>query len=420
MRRRLLCIALLTWATVRGLSAQEPPEQPLPLTAAEAVELALGQNAALRVRAAEVEAARERATSLGKPPPIEFSLSLTSIIEELEWVVSKLFGFIGQRKYASKAARAEHAALIAGNAEFLLELTAATKAAYWSLALADRAIDIADTKVQQSEQIRDATQALVDAGAGMQLDVARAEAELLAAEQEAISTRTMRQAANATLALLLGERPHRLLIPTEEAARADRDLPSGEVLQEVALAERPAVTRLQALAQAARQGINIARAERIPRIAIGATREDEVRFGFLDFSFPLIDLGSIRHSVRSARWTEKAIRAELEVTRQQIRVEVEGALTRLTEANQRLTTITAERIPRQEEIVARVRTGYDLQALILLDLLDAQRQLNDLRTEQLAAWDDYFTAAAGLERAIGVPLTGLEGAINESLPEDAQ
>lgn len=417
MIRRVLCIALLAYATMTGASAQEPVEGPLRLTAAEAVELALQQNAALQVRAAEVEAARERATSLGKPPPIEFSLSLTSIIEELEWVVGKLFGVIGKRRYASKAARAEHAALIAGNAEFVLELRAATKAAYWSLVAADRAIEIAETRVRQSEQMRDATQAMFDSGAGMQIDVARAEAERLAAQQELTSARTMRRAANATLALLLGERPDRLLIPTEQMARADRDVPPGDMLQEVALAARPAVTRLRALAKAARQGVKIARAERIPQIELGVTREDEVRFGFLGLSFPLVDLGSIRHAVRSARWTEQAVRAELELTRQEIRTEVEVALRRLTEADQRLATITVERIPRQTDIVARVQTGYEQRALTLLDLLEAQRQLNDLRSEQIAAWEAYHTAAAGLERAVGVPLTELEEATNENLAQ---
>ncbi|MFQ5811399.1 MAG: TolC family protein [Armatimonadota bacterium] len=420
MMRHLLCIAFVAWAALPALAAEEPSQAPLRLTLPQAVELALQQNAALRVRAAEAEAALEQARSLGKPPPIEFSLSLTSIIEELEWVVGKVFGFVGKRKYASRAARAQHAALVAGNAEFLLELTAATKAAYWSLALADRAIESAETKVGQTEQVRDATQGLLAAGAGMQIDVARAEAEVAAAQQELTSARTTRQAANAELALLLGERPERPLIPAEAVRPGAEVLAPGHRLQSIALARRPAVTRLEALMEAAEQGVKLARAERIPGIAIGATREDETRFGFLELGFPLIDLGSIRHGVRSAQWSAKAVRAELEVTRQQLRTEVEVALTRLTDARQQLDTITADRLPRQERLVERVRAGYDEQALILLDLLDAQRTLNDLRGEQLEALEAYYTAAAGLERATGTPLTELEGAINDNVAQESQ
>ena len=420
MRRCLWSILLAVCSTVVVYAAEQPTGIPLSLTAPEAVQVALEQNAALRVRAAEVEAAREQAKSLGKPPPIDFSLSLSSIIEELEWVVSKLFGFIGERKYASKAARAEHAALVAGNAEFVLELTAATKAAYWSLALAGRAIEVAHTKVQQSEQVRDATQALFDAGAGMHLDVARAEVELLAAQQELSSARTTRQAANATLALLLGERPDRCLIATEQMTRTQLPPLSGSALQQIALTKRPALTRLQALVQAAQQGVKLTRAQRVPQIALGATKGGGIRYGFLELSFPLIDLGSIRHSVRSAQWTEKAIRAELEVIRQEICAEVEQALVRLREADQRLATITTERMPQRADIVARIYRGYEQKALTLLDLLDAQRQLNDLRSEETSAWDDYYTAAAGLERAVGVPLTNLEGEHNEGLDKKSQ
>ena len=95
MRRCLWSILLVVWAGAVAYAAEQPTEIPLALTAAKVVQVALEQNAALRVRAAEVEAAREQARSLGKPPPIDFSLSLSSIVEELEWVVSKLFGFIG-------------------------------------------------------------------------------------------------------------------------------------------------------------------------------------------------------------------------------------------------------------------------------------------------------------------------------------
>ncbi|MGD8240396.1 MAG: TolC family protein [Armatimonadota bacterium] len=420
MIRHLLCIAFVAWAALPALGAEEPSQAPLRLTLPRAVELALQQNAALRVRAAEAEAALEQARSLGKPPPIEFSLSLTSVIEELEWVVSKLFGFVGKRKYESKAARAQHAALVAGNAEFVLELAAAAKAAYWSLALADRSIEIAATKVRQTEQVRDATQALLAAGAGMQIDVARADADVVAARQELTSARTTRQEANAELALLLGERPERQLIPTDAAAPAGEEPPPGHQLQGVALARRPAVTRLEALAEAAEQGVKLARAERIPGLAIGATREDETRFGFLELSFPLIDLGSIRHGVRSAQWSAKAIRAELDVARQQIRTEVEVALTRLTDAQQRLDTITTDRLPRQQDLVTRIRGGYEQNALTLLDLLDAQRSLNDLRAEELAASQAYHTAAAGLERATGTALTELEGATNDNVAQESR
>jgi outer membrane protein TolC len=184
------------------------------------------------------------------------------------------------------------------------------------------------------------------------------------------------------------------------------------------VAWRPAVTRLEALAEAAEQGVKLARAERIPGIAVGATREDETRFGFLELSFPLIDLGSIRHGVRSARWSAKAIRAELDVTRQQIRTEVQVALTRLTDARQQLDAITTDRLPRQESLVARVREGYEQNALTLLDLLDAQRSLNGLRAEELAVSQACHTAAAGLERATGAPLTELEGAINDNVAQE--
>ncbi len=405
MIRHLLWIVLVVGAALPARAAEEPPGGPLPLTAAQAVELALQQNAALAVRAAEAEAALAQARSLGKPPPIEFSLSLTSIIEELEWVVSKLFGFVGKRKYQSQAARAQHAALVAGNAEFLLELTAATRAAYWSLMLADRAIENADTKVRQTEQVRDATQALLAAGAGMQIDVDRAETEVAAAQQQLTSAQTTRHEANAELAFLIGERPDRELTPTDVPQPETRALPPGPQLQSLALERRPAVTRLEALAEAARQGVKLARAERIPGIAIGATQEDEVRFGFLELSFPLIDFGSIRYGALSAQWSAKAVRAELDVTRHKIRTEVEVALTRLTDARQQLDTITVDRLPRQQRLLQRVRAGYNERALILLDLLDAQRTLNDLRAEQLEALEAYYTAAAGLERALGVPLT---------------
>ena len=63
-----------------------------------------------------------------------------------------------------------------------------------------------------------------------------------------------------------------------------------------------------------------------------------------------------------------------------------------------------ELIPCQQDLVARLRRGYEARSVNYLDLLEAQAALQDLRSQWIDAVLERVDSHVRLERALGKPL----------------
>jgi len=129
--------------------------------------------------------------------------------------------------------------------------------------------------------------------------------------------------------------------------------------------------------------------------------EDGVNFGRALLDLPLIDFGTIKYGKRAARARAEAAVAEVKVIESEVRQEVQSAADALTAASVQEARLTAELIPQQTDIVARLQRGYEAKSVTLLDVLEGQATLQELRLKWLEAVGDRLDAQVRLDRAIG-------------------
>jgi outer membrane protein TolC len=384
-----------------ALAAAAAPEGVTAYTLDGAVARALEANAQLAVQAAEVAAARAEAKAAGRPDPLRLALSPASIIEQLEAAVSAVLDLSGRRKWASRAARHELAAAVAGNDEFRLELAAAARATYWELRLAQEGVALVGDQTGLAQQTRDAAARLAEAGVGRRIDLDRAENDLREAQLELLAATAEVRQAQSRLALLLALPPETELVATDAIPVELPVLASGPDLQAQALATRPAMVQTDELARAALARIGVAGAERKPDLELSLEREEGISFGRALLDLPLIDFGTIRYGKRAARARAEGAVAGVKVIEGEIRQEVQSAADALDAASRLEGRLADGLIPQQADIVARLQRGYDARSVTLLDMLEGQSTLQALRLKWLEAVGDRLEAQTRLERALG-------------------
>ena len=380
----------------------------LPLTLDDALSRALSENAQMSVRAAELAAARAEAKAAGRPEPITLSLSPTTVWDAFEAAISSVLDIGGRRKWASRAARHEVAAMVAGNEEFSLELAAAVRSSYWRVRVGRERVLLAEEQVKLARDIHSAAERLAEAGVALGIDRDRAAGEVAASELDSRIAQAELRRAQTELAGLL-------YLPPETEIEAIDELPAapgvfdGE-LQEVALQARPAMLRVGALAKAAMAKAGIAGAEAHPSLEVGVEREEGINFGRALLELPLIDFGTIKHGKRAAKARAQAALVEVNVVEAEIRGEVQAGADDLSAATDAEARLSDQLLPGQRDILSRLTRGYEARTVSYLDVLEAQGALQELQSQWLDSMLDRLDAEVRLSRALGVPLEEADNA----------
>ncbi len=409
MRLALVCVAV--WSSVVLANAQQ---QTIELTVDGAVTMAMSHNVQMSVQAAELMAATAEAKAAGRPEPIRLSLSPASIWDNLEAAVSAVLDLSGRRKWASRAARHELAATVAGNEEFRLELAAATRSTYWHLRSSQERLMLAGENLAVVLEIQTAFARLVEEGMGRQVDLDQATSDSSAARGEQELAAASVREAQADLAMLIGVAPETDIAASDDLDLSLPTLPSGPELQDVALGSRPAMRRVQSLARASLASAHIAGAEHYPDLEVSLEREEGVNFGRGLLDLPLIDFGSIRHGKRAAHAYAQAAVAEVDVIEAEIRQEVQSAAVALKAAMQCERRLAAELLPRGEDLLGRLERAREAGSINRLEVLEARGQLMELRFEWLDAVEERLTATVRVERAVGLTMEEIENARDDA------
>lgn len=249
----------------------------------------------------------------------------------------------------------------------------------------------------------------------------RAEAERLEVEQDLLRARATESLARRYLNLLCNAPLERV---PEAAAVTDADLPllaagiparDGARLEQAALRQRAELRQLDAGLAAAGESERAARAAFKPQLALavdagtqgadwGYDDQDPYVIASVIVRFNLFNGGGDRAALRGALARSAELAAGRELAEQQIRIEVQEALTDFEVAEASLATATrrADAAAAAFEIVARKR---DLGQVPPAEYLDAQRALtaarlngNVTRFEALSALAQVEYAAGGLEQ----------------------
>jgi multidrug efflux system outer membrane protein len=322
-------------------------------------------------------------------------------------------------------AAARHQLLAAAWARAAVEwgLTARLAEAYFGLAAVDRQIALSEAVRASRETTLKLRQRERAAGAGTELDVRRAEAELAGTDATLASLTRQRISLERALTALLGRTPAEIAAGALPRAALDESKPFTPVLPQGAAADllvrRPDVRQAEEQLAAANASIDAARAATLPSVRLsGALGTDARSVGNL-FSAPSIIFSLAANAAYAiadggkakARVQEEHARAEQALAN--YRKVIASAVLDVRETyatldiNQQSLFAQRERVTALARARELARRGFDNGALNYLDVLDAERNWYQAQLDQVSAYKDQLTGQVAAFKALGggyVPL----------------
>lgn len=250
---------------------------------------------------------------------------------------------------------------------------------------------------------------LLAQGMAVKSDVLAAKVNLDEARLRLAEARRREAGALDQLKLLMG-RPLDEALELMEAGLGgmpEEDLPR---LSERALREHPGLLALRAQVDAARAGIESARAASKPQLSLLARQDwndDTPGFGAGAYtlggvlSWTAFDGGVARAATDRAQAGRAEVAALLKQAEDGVIFEVREAWRRVREAEQRLAA-RAESLKDAEEAQRLTRKRYENGVTTLVDLLAGQTRLDKARADQVAARFDLAVGRVELKRAAGL------------------
>jgi cobalt-zinc-cadmium efflux system outer membrane protein len=361
------------------------------LTLVEAIRVALEHNPRVDKAASRVDAAlgRARQASRWSNPELELNAE--------EWPVSNGGSFSDAKQTIGIAQtlpfprkksldrRIGDADVDRSGAEVALrrtELVRDVKAAFYSVLVAERLVAVSQELVTVAEASATTAQKRVEAGAAPLQEQLRAEVQFEKAraawmerERELAASRTWFGTMLGQPAL--GESPlAAVLTDTADPAMTATRVHS-------TLTNHPSFLGAQANLDQARLREQRARLEPYPdvRVSVAGGRKGETEESIIELGFavplPLLDTGKGRRD--EAKADIRGAEAELEATRQALQRELANALRRYETAVQQVGNYRDRLLPRAEEALTLVQTGFEEGKFDFMDLLDTQRTTAEAR-----------------------------------------
>jgi len=245
----------------------------------------------------------------------------------------------------------------------------------------------------------------------------RAEAEHLEITQQLLRARAAEDLARRYLNLLcnapLAREPEAVAVSATDLPRLALRMPvtRGEALEELAVGRRAELRELDSGIAAAGESENAARAAFKPQLAFAVDAgtqgaewdysvEDSYVLASFIVRFNLFNGGGDRAAIREARAKSAGLQAGRALAEQQIRIEVQEAITDLEVAEASLET-AARRTEAAEAAYTIVAKKRDLGQVSQADYLDSQRALTQARLNENVTRFETLGALAQVEYAIG-------------------
>ena len=282
------------------------------------------------------------------------------------------------------------------------------KQAYYSVLQTLENRRVAEESVGQFQQHLNQAKGFFEVGLKPKFDVTKAEVDLSNARLKLIRAENAVRIARVNLNNAMGmpDAPEYSLENNLFFERVDTALADALA---AAYENRPDLRSLVLREQAARQNLDLARTGHYPTLVGSAS----YGYGGSDFplgegwnvggslNIPLFSGFLVENQIFEARENIDVFSAEVESLRQQIRLEVEQALSNLQEAAGRIET--AEVVVRQAEENRELAEGrYSSGVGNPIEVTDALLALSNARISHILALADYKSAQADLENAMGM------------------
>ncbi len=317
----------------------------------------------------------------------------------------------GKRELRGNQANWEAVAASFDAGEVQLRLTEAARMAYFDYYLNQRELELSASSRESLSRFRDVARSKYEANQVSQQDVLQADVELAQFEQRQIELNQEQIIAIARINTLLHRPPdHPLPAPPQKLPVAE-GLPAVGELRELAVGNRPELQALAARVQSEQSAAALACKEYYPdfevmgrydRFWTDAVQQPQIG---LNMNLPLNQ--SKRHAaVQEALWRVHKMQADYDLAADTIRGEVQSAYARVHGSRRKIEVFESKILPAARDNLRAAQSGYEAGTVDFLRLIEAQRQLLDLREKSQMAVTDFHRRAAELSRAVGQDVLG--------------
>lgn len=413
-----------------------PPEKTLDFHAAAPdlrayVTAAVRRNPALLESRARFRAARQRVPQVSAlpDPVVSFTQALRSVETRVgpqlnSITLSQTFPWFGTLELRGRVALLEATALHHRYEAARRDVIARVKEAYYDLGYLDATLGLAREEQSLLEHYETLARARYATGQGLQQAVIRLQAEIT----RVVDRRHLLERQRGTLAAHLNTlRDHAAEEPVPAVPALVRPPVNvdREMLQRLGERNRHELQAAGVLIEGSERSIELARKNSRPGFtaSVGVTnvgrRNDPAGLPSLPdngrnaltvslgISLPLWG-AKYRAGVEQANDELRARTQQRAAARNVMHMEIEDAIVRLETLDRQIDLLDTVLIPQTDEALRATETAYETGQLGVLELLDSERTLIDVRTMRARYLSDLLIALTGLERAIGtrVPLTG--------------
>jgi outer membrane protein TolC len=393
------------------------------LTEEALVEQVLARNPSLAQMVAAWQAASARypqVTSLEDPmfeatigpgtiapddPGVEFAYRLE---------ISQKLPYPGKLKLRGENALAEASAAGRDVDDMRLQLVESARTAFYDYYLVDRALEVNDESLLLLRDFRKNAQSRYETGLVPEQDVLQADVEIGREQDRRLELEQMREVAVARINTLMHLAPDCPLPPPPKQLNVTDGLPDAQALRSTALARRPDLQALADRIAAEEASLGLAHKEFYPDFEpffmydrfMGNMPENRDLASMLGVRMNLPVYRQRRYgAVAEAEARIAQRRAELARVTDQVNFQVQEAYARVQRSERSVRLYRDTILKAAEANVKAAQSAYVTGKTPFLSLIEAQRNVVNLRDRFYEVVADYFRRRAALERAVGGPLT---------------
>jgi outer membrane protein TolC len=426
MALRLLCAAAAIAVAPATVAAQSAPDT-LDLT--RAVAYARTHNPMLAARAAEVRAAAARLGPAGAwPDPTLTVGAMNYMLPSLsasgdpmtmnQVTLMQTLPIGGVPRWRRAAARADSTRVAALLDAAVLEVEQRTRAAYWSVYHADRALEVMQRRLGALRDIADAVRTMYGVGTAQQVDVLRAQAAVTRLGQDITEMQLERHQAAATLNEALGRPAEEPVLLPSAAAREMRagmrqalemaPLPPYDSLAALAELHSPELLAATAGLEAARASAGAAARERLPDVGVGVaygqrSRRPDMISLMVSVNLPVFARTKQNRLRDEAQALADAMGHDLEAVRQRIHAGLARSRAEAETARGLVGQYAGTLVPQATAALDATLASYRVGRADIAMVLDAQTMLLDYEHDVHRFEAMYGTAVAEIDRLVGRP-----------------
>lgn len=297
------------------------------------------------------------------------------------------------------------------------EVVTAIRKAYFDALIASEKLKLVDESISRWEQSRKDTNALFRQGVVADLDTLKAYLSVENLKPDLIRARSNVSITTTNLKTVMGIDQNTELALSDALIFHEISSPFDVASAYAeALEKRPDVQSLSLQLDAEDEKVMAARSEGLPTLAAFGQVEAQTQFNDgkpldksrwpvsstvgLQLSMPIFSGFGTSAKIEQSKITRLQTRTRFEDLKAKVRAEVEIRLSNLAEARQRIEVQSKTiKVAERSYSITRLRLREGIGSL--LELTDAELQLNTAKTNYLQAVYDYLVASVELEKSLG-------------------